>query len=235
VLNDGLTMATGAVPIVRRPSQSQEAPTGDESTPSRRFIARRLVAAAGTCRFGPPPAAAQRRSGPPPFAPEAGWTPSMLATPDPSTCSMTATAGRPSNPDQRRVDHHYIPRVMKPTLRCPRSPTANRPSPSWRSRRSPWSPATMFSRLGDRKVAHVSLEARGWAGIPVSLDLRLQADYDSSGAAGVTIDQIRLAASARRSSRLREGCGTLSRVPRERARDCRSGVVSAAPRCSADG
>jgi myo-inositol-1-phosphate synthase len=53
--------------------------------------------------------------------------------------------------------------------------------------------------LGDRKVAHVNIEARGWAGMPVSLDLRLEV-YDSSGAAGVTIDLIRFAASARRSS-----------------------------------
>jgi myo-inositol-1-phosphate synthase len=45
----------------------------------------------------------------------------------------------------------------------------------------------------------VSIEAQGWAGMPISLDLRLQV-YDSSGAAGVTIDLVRLAVSAHRSS-----------------------------------
>ncbi len=53
-------------------------------------------------------------------------------------------------------------------------------------------------QLGDQKVAHVNIEGLGWAGTPISLDLRLKV-HDSSGAAGVTIDLIRFAASARRS------------------------------------
>ena len=50
---------------------------------------------------------------------------------------------------------------------------------------------------GDQKVAHVNVEGIGWAGMPVSIDVRLKV-YDSSGAAGVTIDLIRYAVSARR-------------------------------------
>ena len=58
-------------------------------------------------------------------------------------------------------------------------------------------PFGYLPELGDRKIAHVNIEGVGWAGVPVSLDVKL-AVYDSSGAAGVTIDLIRLAASARR-------------------------------------
>lgn len=54
-------------------------------------------------------------------------------------------------------------------------------------------------QLHDQKVAHVNVEGLGWAGAPVSIDVKLKV-YDSSGAAGVTIDLIRYAVSARRSS-----------------------------------
>ncbi|MGH9173753.1 MAG: inositol-3-phosphate synthase, partial [Vicinamibacterales bacterium] len=60
-------------------------------------------------------------------------------------------------------------------------------------------PFGYLPELGDRKIAHVNIEGLGWAGMPVSLDVKL-AVYDSSGAAGVTIDLIRLAASARRAA-----------------------------------
>lgn len=53
--------------------------------------------------------------------------------------------------------------------------------------------------MGDQKVEHVNLEGIGWAGTPVSLDLKLKV-HDSSGAAGVTVDLIRFAATARLSS-----------------------------------
>ncbi|CAM5645698.1 inositol-3-phosphate synthase [Streptomyces fumanus] len=57
--------------------------------------------------------------------------------------------------------------------------------------------AGFVSHLGDRKVAHLSIEARGWADMPVKLDVTLQVQ-DSSNAAGVIIDLIRIAAIARR-------------------------------------
>jgi myo-inositol-1-phosphate synthase len=60
-------------------------------------------------------------------------------------------------------------------------------------------PFGYLPELGDQKVAHVNIEGVGWGGAPVGLDVTLRV-YDSSGAAGVTIDLIRLAAGARRSS-----------------------------------
>ncbi|WP_432038869.1 inositol-3-phosphate synthase [Streptomyces cucumeris] len=57
--------------------------------------------------------------------------------------------------------------------------------------------AGFVSHLGDRKVAHMSVEARGWADMPVRLDVTLQVQ-DSSNAAGVIIDLVRIAAVARR-------------------------------------
>jgi myo-inositol-1-phosphate synthase len=57
--------------------------------------------------------------------------------------------------------------------------------------------AGYIGHLRDHKVAIVNIEARGWAGTPVSLDLKLEVQ-DSSNAAGVIIDLIRVAAAARR-------------------------------------
>ncbi|WP_431884778.1 inositol-3-phosphate synthase [Micromonospora wenchangensis] len=51
--------------------------------------------------------------------------------------------------------------------------------------------------LGDRKVAHISIEGRGWAGSRVVVELRLDVQ-DSSNAAGVIIDLVRMAADGRR-------------------------------------
>ena len=62
-------------------------------------------------------------------------------------------------------------------------------------------PLGYLPHLGSRKVAHLNLEAQGWAGTEVSLDVKLTV-HDPSGAAGVNIDLIRIAASA-----LREGRG----------------------------
>jgi myo-inositol-1-phosphate synthase len=73
--------------------------------------------------------------------------------------------------------------------------------------------------MGDEKVAHVNIEGIGWAGTPVSLDLKLKV-HDSSGAAGVTVDLIRFAASARRSSAggfVEEAEGLLKPPPGTRA------------------
>ncbi|GHE29845.1 myo-inositol-1-phosphate synthase [Streptosporangium violaceochromogenes] len=51
--------------------------------------------------------------------------------------------------------------------------------------------------LHDNKVAYVNVEGVGWAATPVSLDLKLRVQ-DSSNAAGVIIDLVRIAAAARR-------------------------------------
>jgi len=57
--------------------------------------------------------------------------------------------------------------------------------------------AGFVPHLKDNKVAILNIEGLGWAGMPVSLDLKLKVQ-DSSNAAGVIIDLIRIAAAARR-------------------------------------
>jgi myo-inositol-1-phosphate synthase len=57
--------------------------------------------------------------------------------------------------------------------------------------------AGYIRHLKDNKVAILNVEAIGWGGTPVSLDLKLKVQ-DSSNAAGVIIDLIRIAAAARR-------------------------------------
>lgn len=57
--------------------------------------------------------------------------------------------------------------------------------------------AGFIGQLKDNKVAILNLEGQGWAGTPVSLDLKLKVQ-DSSNAAGVIIDLIRVAAAAKR-------------------------------------
>jgi myo-inositol-1-phosphate synthase len=54
--------------------------------------------------------------------------------------------------------------------------------------------------LKSEKVAHLNIEAQGWGGTPVSLDVHLKV-HDPSGAAGVNIDLVRFAADARRNGR----------------------------------
>jgi myo-inositol-1-phosphate synthase len=49
-------------------------------------------------------------------------------------------------------------------------------------------------------VAHLNIEAQGWGETTVSLDVKLKV-HDPSGAAGVNIDLIRIAASALRNGR----------------------------------
>jgi myo-inositol-1-phosphate synthase len=61
-------------------------------------------------------------------------------------------------------------------------------------------PLGYLPHLSSRKVAHINIEAQAWAGTPVSLDLKLEV-HDPSGAAGVTVDLIRMAASALRHGR----------------------------------
>ncbi|WP_344440546.1 inositol-3-phosphate synthase [Kitasatospora nipponensis] len=51
--------------------------------------------------------------------------------------------------------------------------------------------------LGDQKVGYVFVEALGWGGMPATLEVKLTVQ-DSSNAAGVIIDLVRLAALARR-------------------------------------
>jgi myo-inositol-1-phosphate synthase len=62
-------------------------------------------------------------------------------------------------------------------------------------------PLGYLPHLGSQKISHLNIEAQGWGGTEVSLDVRLKV-HDPSGAAGVNIDLIRLAAVA-----LREGRG----------------------------
>jgi myo-inositol-1-phosphate synthase len=58
-------------------------------------------------------------------------------------------------------------------------------------------PLGYLSHLKSQKVAHLNLEAQGWGETAVSLDVKLKV-HDPSGAAGVNIDLIRIAASALR-------------------------------------
>lgn len=53
--------------------------------------------------------------------------------------------------------------------------------------------AGFISHLRDNKVAYLNVEGAGWAGTPISIDLKLKVQ-DSSNAAGVIIDLIRIAA-----------------------------------------
>jgi myo-inositol-1-phosphate synthase len=61
-------------------------------------------------------------------------------------------------------------------------------------------PLGYLSHLKSHKVAHINIEAQAWGGTPVSLDVKLEVD-DPSGGAGVSIDLIRIAASALRQRR----------------------------------
>ncbi|MEU7921028.1 inositol-3-phosphate synthase [Micromonospora zamorensis] len=58
-------------------------------------------------------------------------------------------------------------------------------------------PLGYLPHLRSQKVAHLNIEARGWGETVVSLDVKLKVD-DPSGAAGVNIDLIRIAAGALR-------------------------------------
>jgi myo-inositol-1-phosphate synthase len=62
-------------------------------------------------------------------------------------------------------------------------------------------PLGYLSHLKSHKVAHINIKAQAWADTPVSLDVKLKV-HDPSGAAGVTIDLIRMAASALRQRRV---------------------------------
>jgi len=61
-------------------------------------------------------------------------------------------------------------------------------------------PLGYLPHLQSQKVSHVNIEAEGWGETAVSLEVRLKV-HDPSGAAGVNIDLIRIAALARRSGR----------------------------------
>jgi myo-inositol-1-phosphate synthase len=61
-------------------------------------------------------------------------------------------------------------------------------------------PLGYLSHLKSHKVAHINIEAQAWGGTPVSLDVKLEV-HDPSGGAGVSIDLIRIAASALRQRR----------------------------------
>jgi myo-inositol-1-phosphate synthase len=59
-------------------------------------------------------------------------------------------------------------------------------------------PLGYLPHLGSQKISHLNIEAKGWGETEVSLDVRLKV-HDPSGAAGVNIDLIRIAAGALRS------------------------------------
>jgi myo-inositol-1-phosphate synthase len=61
-------------------------------------------------------------------------------------------------------------------------------------------PLGYLPHLGSRKVAHISIEAQAWGETPVSVDVKLTV-HDPSGAAGVNVDLVRIAASALRQRR----------------------------------
>jgi myo-inositol-1-phosphate synthase len=61
-------------------------------------------------------------------------------------------------------------------------------------------PLGYLSHLKSQKVAHINIEAQAWGETSVSLDVKLKV-HDPSGAAGVTVDLIRMAASALRQRR----------------------------------
>ncbi|WP_097326075.1 inositol-3-phosphate synthase [Paractinoplanes atraurantiacus] len=61
-------------------------------------------------------------------------------------------------------------------------------------------PLAYMPHLKSQKVAHLNVEAQGWGGTEISLDVRLRV-HDPSGAAGVNVDLVRYAAVARRERR----------------------------------
>ncbi|WP_433287995.1 inositol-3-phosphate synthase [Micromonospora sp. CA-244673] len=61
-------------------------------------------------------------------------------------------------------------------------------------------PLGYLPHLGSQKIAHLNVEAQGWGGTAVSLDVKLKV-HDPSGAAGVNIDLVRMAAAALRAGR----------------------------------
>jgi len=61
-------------------------------------------------------------------------------------------------------------------------------------------PLGYIPHLESQKVAHINIEALAWGETPVSLDVKLKV-HDPSGGAGVTVDLIRMAASALRQGR----------------------------------
>ncbi|SIN31039.1 inositol-3-phosphate synthase [Micromonospora cremea] len=61
-------------------------------------------------------------------------------------------------------------------------------------------PLGYLRHLKSQKVAHLNIEAQGWGETAISLDVKLKV-HDPSGAAGVNIDLIRMAASALRAGR----------------------------------
>jgi myo-inositol-1-phosphate synthase len=61
-------------------------------------------------------------------------------------------------------------------------------------------PLGYLPHLKSHKVAHINIEAKAWGGTSVSVDVKLKV-HDPSGAAGVNVDLIRMAANAVRQRR----------------------------------
>ncbi|MEU5784469.1 inositol-3-phosphate synthase [Micromonospora lupini] len=108
-------------------------------------------------------------------------------------------ADRPAS-DQPAVDRPASDRPAsdRPASDRPASdrPASDRPAAG----RVEMAPLGYLPHLRSQKVAHLNIEAQGWGGTAVSLDVKLKVD-DPSGAAGVNIDLIRIAASALRDGR----------------------------------
>jgi myo-inositol-1-phosphate synthase len=62
-------------------------------------------------------------------------------------------------------------------------------------------PLGYLPHLKSQKVAHINIEAQAWGETSVSLDVKLKV-HDPSGAAGVTVDLVRMAAGALRAHRV---------------------------------
>jgi myo-inositol-1-phosphate synthase len=76
-------------------------------------------------------------------------------------------------------------------------------------------PLGYLPHLRSEKVAHLNIEAQGWGGTGISLDVHLKV-HDPSGAAGVNIDLVRFAADALRNGRggyLEEAAALLKSPP----------------------
>jgi myo-inositol-1-phosphate synthase len=76
-------------------------------------------------------------------------------------------------------------------------------------------PLGYLPHLKSQKVAHINIEAQAWGETSVSVDVKLKV-HDPSGAAGVSVDLIRMAANAlrqRRAGYLAEAAGLLKSPP----------------------
>ncbi|MER6512946.1 hypothetical protein ABT158_39485 [Nonomuraea sp. NPDC001636] len=124
---------------------------------------------------------------------------------------MTAFATSPEKIGRDLSEVIFLPPDNHPQLAGePRPPASRRPgaspTPPTPPRWTGWpgsvevAPLGYLPHLKSHKVAHINFEAQGWGQTTVSLDVKLKV-HDPSGAAGVNIDRIRMAAHALRQHR----------------------------------